>query len=404
MARNLELYPDDFGSAQLGTSAVSYTIQDAVSSIELQARDTAIRNVYARRSAGQAAIETQLQVISFKNYLMPLNKVGTVLKAPLLGTAAYLGGGRALPGSVTVSAYVYELRFSNEVLTCLDVRLSLPRLYCGTVANAESGKFVGGIDVNANLYTDVCEKYTYSKSQMQRISSLLANPIAGAAGGMGDAVRGVVAGGATFYNVATRTGHAYAHATDTISTLSNFLPAAKYSPHNGVSSKTSGFVWSGATPATTADIVDTIDRIDYAAGTLTATAIGTSTTHAHIVHAAYNSDIKGYIAGGSTATAWASADASQFFDDKIHALTYSGQTVALLAARLKERLICADGANSSEGGYIVGGDTPTSAWAGSTTIQKMLYSSEALSTIGATLTRKTSDQGSFSDYGPAYSK
>lgn len=403
MPRNIDLYPDDFGTAQLGTASNTLTIQSAVSSIELQARDTAIRNAYARRSAGQASTENQLQTIKFGNYLMPLNKAGiTLTKAPLLGTAAYFGGGRAAIASATISAYIYELRFSNEVLTSLDVRLTLPRLYAGTVSNAESGKFAGGIDANTNLFTAICEKYTYSKSQIQRISDTLSVAVMGPTGGMGDATRGILAGGASSWTVAVRTGHSYNHSTDAITTLANFLPVAKYSSHNGFSSKTSGFVWSGARPAFSADITDTIDRIDYANQTLTAVAIATSPLHSHLVHAAGNSEIKGYVAGGATAAAWTAGDGN-IFDDQIHSFTYSGQTVALLAVRLPDKVICADGASSSEGFYIVGGDS-TLAWQSSQTIRKMPFANETTYTIGATLTRKTSDQGSLSDYGPAYSK
>lgn len=406
MPRNIDLYPDDFGSAQLGTASNALTIQSAVSSIELQARDTAIRNAYARRIAGQAASENQLQVVKFGNFLMPLNKAGiTLTKAPLLGTAAYFGGGRAAVASATISSYIYELRFSNEVLMSLDIRLTLPRSYCGTVSNSESGKFAGGIDANTNFFTAVCEKYVYSKGQIQRVSDVLSSAIAGPAGGMGDATRGIMAGGGTSFTVAIRTGHSYNHATDIITTLANFLPVAKYSAHNGVSSPTSGFVWSGAALANTANVVDTIDRIDYANQTLTATAIATAVTHSHLIHAAGNSSLKGYFSGGSTAVAYATGgDPLGVMDDTTHSLTYSGQTVALLTARLRERIICADGASSSEAFYVVGGDTPTTNWQGSQTIQKTPFSNETTFTIGATLTRKTSDQGGFSDYGPAYSK
>lgn len=112
------------------------------------------------------------------------------------------------------------------------------------------------------------------------------------------------------------------------------------------------------------------------------------------------SPIKAYVAAGETGTVGGSFNP---YSSTIYAFTYSGETGALLSATLAEAKICTDGANSSVAGYVIGGDTITSGWIGSTSIDRLTFATEASARIGATLYQTFADQGSASDYGAGFS-
>lgn len=401
MPLNPSIYPLDFSfDGRSSNDNPTDTIENAISAIKITSRDTALRQAHTRRISGQHAIcNLQKQtVVTFG--VLPLYKIGvkTTPVIPFLGTAAFLGGGRGHGGGTSYS-YIYRFSFANEYFQQISSRLISPRFYSGTVGNAESGKFCGGTDILAGAVLQVVDKFTLAKQSISRVSATLSEPRFAVIGGMGTSATGILVGGISLNNSPNRDVHLYSHGIDVISQQSNFLPNARFAPHNGLSSQTSGYVWGGSDSSFGGNPLRSIDEIVYSTGTMSGTRIATTPSHAHCVHAAFGNDIAGYVAGGSNV----SPVNSNWMSRDITAFTYSGQTANLLSAQLAEAITCADGVGSSVSGFIIGGDTPSSNWNGIRTTSKLRYDTQTVSPVGSTLDQPLADQGAISDYNPGWS-
>lgn len=396
MARNPQLFPTDFPATIPGVGSEEFALENAVTTIQRQARDTAVRQAHTRRIGGQNSIGNQNKLVSASQLLMPLYQIGPVIQAPpFLGTAAYLGGGR---GYTSTFDAMYQLPFSNETFADMGVRLTEARMYCGTVGDASAGRFCGGFNSKFGTSVTSLDEFTYLKESVQRLGAQLSQARFGLAGGIGDKTKGLLLGGVAVGSTsAVRTGDRLTYATNTISGLGNFLLANRIAPHNGTCSKFSGYIYGGSPIAWLGGPLFTIERVTLTTEAIT--TIGTTLAHAHVVHGACGNDIKGYLAGGNTnpPASW------NWFTDTITAFTYSGETAAPLSAKLIEPKVCLDGTGSSAAGFFVGGDTPTANWQGTTTADKLTYSNETTARLGAQLSQPQSDQGAVSDYGAGFS-
>jgi hypothetical protein len=396
MARNPQLFPTDFPTTLAGVGSEEFALENAVTTVQRQARDTAVRQAHTRRIGGQNSIGNQNKLVSASPLLMPLHQIGSIIQAiPFLGTAAYLGGGR---GHGSTFSSIYRLPFSNETFNPLGVRLTDNREYAGTVGDASSGRFCGGFSNKFGTTVASLDEFTYLKESVQRLAVQLSQARLGLAGGIGDKVKGLLLGGvADGSSSAVRTGDRLTYATNTISGLGNFLAVNRFAPHNGTCNKFSGYVYGGSPLAFSGNPLFSVERVTLSTEALT--TIGTTLAHAHVVHGACGNDIKGYLAGGNTnpPATW------NWFTNTITAFTYSGETSAPLAATLTEGKVCVDGTGSSIAGYFVAGDTATSNWQGTTTADKLTYSNESTTRLGAQLSQPQADQGAVSDYGAGFS-
>jgi len=394
MPRNPAIYPDDFvTSRSLGSIKTTLTIESAVSSIEIQARDTALRQAHTRRIAGQNEIANQNKLLRIASRLMPLNQVGTVVaSSPILGKTAYFGGGRQ---ESKATNYITTFLFSNEIFKESDLTLSSPRLYVGTVGNNESGKICGGQSTVTGTFYDAIDKITFNNGagKLQKIAAVLSQGLLGAVGGMGDKVKGILVGGVAGNGKLTRDAHVYTHAIDEIRVIANQLTTARFAPHNGLSSKTAGYVWLGSEKFYNGAVVRVIDKTIYDSN-LVATPISTTATQSQVVHASFSNPRRGHIAGGFV-------NAQGALSNSITGFTFSGETSAILSATLDQPRVCVDGTGSSVAGYTVGGSTATAA--STKTVQKYDYATDINRVIDAQLTIPLADQGAIADYGPGFS-
>lgn len=388
MSKNLLIYPNDFTlPARLGsvaTSSTSTTLEAAVSQIATQARDTALRQAHTRRILGQSTISQNKSVKT--GLLMPLHQVGTVIAAPpFLGTVAYI------PGTDGLQCFL----FSNETFRRSTAKLPQEYLYGSVTGNSESGKFVGGL-TGTGLVGNNFDKLDYKKEAVSRTAAKLVEPRIAGIGQMGNALTGIIAGGANSAGVLRQDCHFYNHLTDVVNTLANFLQRARFAPHGGASSQFSGYILGGSTSYFGTDLIRSIERIPYATGTSASINVAPDAPHSHWVHATFSNPVKGYFAGGANSFPYGSDM------DRITALTFSGETTALIAARLAQPTICSFGAGSSGAGYIFAG------WNGDLSlinkgVSKLDYATEATSIIGAHLLEQAWDRGAISDYSPGFS-
>lgn len=394
MARNSLIYPEDFplvarlGVAAMTASQTAVTLESAVSSIEVQARDTALRQAHTRRISGQSAINNQNKFVR-TGLLMPLHEVGNITAAPrFLGTTTYI------PGTNGLQCFL----FSNEVFRRSTAKLPQEYIYGSTTGNSESGKFVGGM-TGTGLTGDQFDKIVYKKETVVRTNARLSEPRLTSIGQMGTPTTGIIVGGYTTSGlVSLRDCHFYNHVADSVSVVGNFLQRERFAPHGGTSSLFAGYILGGSSKPFGIDRIRSIERIPYATNTVSSVNVSPDAPHAHWVHAAFSSPVKGYYAGGANTP----PPYIDGFMDRITAITFSGETSALIAARLAQPTICSFGAGSSQAGYIFAG------WIGDLTlvnkgVSKLDYDSETTSVIGAQLLEQAWDRGAVADYSPGFS-
>ena len=397
MAINTVLYPLDFSTLQGVVTDDSSSLETAISTLSTQARDTAVQQAQSRRLAGQMSAALQNQQVTAQPILMPLYLVGTAgLQPPFLGTACYLGGGR---GDGATLGYFYQLTFANECFIPQGIRLTVERGYTGTLCDAQAGRFCGGAMSN-NVFGSFAsaDKLSFATKSMVRMASMLSIGIWGLCGGMGNKTKGFLMGGWTETENTTRLSHRLTYATDTFASLGNYLLTKRAAPHNGLSSKFSGYILGGAQEIWFTNVMSTVERVTFSNESVA--QIGSQLTYSHMVHASFGYDVKGYLAGGGSFNGTSNWN---WFSDNISALTYSGEGISLLSSKLIESRVCADGSGSSAAGFIVGGDSPSSSWRGSKTTDKLIYSSETSSRIGSQMAAEQADQGAISDYGAGFS-
>ncbi|MGB3203619.1 MAG: hypothetical protein WBB28_01385 [Crinalium sp.] len=395
---NISLYPLDFNLSQREVGGREVSLEAAIAETERQDRDVALRQAHARRIAGQNEIANQNNSdIQTSQLLMPTHRIGRrVTSSFTLGTAAYLGGGRGEGGS---SGYIDQFKFSSETITEMGIRLITARFYTGTIGNAESGKFVGGTNINNGFYSRGIDKIDYAKQSIQQVGMLLDIPRVSPAGGMGTASTGLLAGGLLeTTRLSTRDCIVYDHVSDTHSITANSLTEDKCAPHNGLSSKVNGYVCSGSRLLWSGPLIFSYEEIPYYGAAYIANIVGTSIV-SNLISASFTNDIRGYRAGGYD-------DVTEgFFGRVITGFSYDTKIPLTISTTLNTKKTCADGTGDNINGFVVGGDTvtPWSDWKGIREIERFRYGDESIAIIGAKLTHERADQGAVADYGPGFS-
>lgn len=401
MSKNINIYPNDFTfSLQSTGSAPVNTLADAVNSLSIQLRDAAVRLAHTRRISGQNEIFALEQQTKIYFGYMPLYRIGKKsipVISPITGNAAFLVGGVA----VYLTNYVIEFSYSNQVLRELSVRLGAPKKDIGSASNTESGKFVGGetetqdpsqfANPNTYLNCNTIEKLTYAKRTLSVSSLILSDSLAGVTGNMGTSSVGFLAGGRISYGYGSKYLHQYNHNTDAITVQQSYFATNKYSPNNGLSSQTAGYICGGVNNiygSLTSTSTYAVDEINYATVGLTPSKLFLVSPRLHYYHAAFGNDVAGYLAGGINNDSFA-----------ITTIPYTSLTASVLSVQLNQARYGCGGASSNLNGYILGGDTSN----GHTSIVSQFnYASQAVSDLSVSLAYPASGQGITSDYLPSF--
>jgi hypothetical protein len=395
LSKNINVYPDDFTSDIAASGSIDPTaaIENAVTGLEVTARDTALRLVNQRRLAAQSIISTQNNQVRAFHKRMPPQVVGKgVAQSLTLGSTVFIPG--------TGGLQIFNLL--NEVFRRSSCVLPGEHVYGSTIGNSESGKFAGGfIDMASGLTTSSVDKILYypRESVKGQIAKLSDDRIS-AIGQMGDRTRGLLAGGGTSFGVLKQDCSVYNHVSDAIALLSNFLQRTRYAPHGGLSSKFAGYILGGCEKYGAGALVNSIEKIDYASTLTSSRYVAGTTPHAHVAHAAFGNDISGYLAGGSNSfppwKKWNTSDITEF--------PFATETPFLSSSRLPNELVCSFGAGSSDAGYIFSGwvDSTFSSLNNSG-VFKFRYSDKQASLVESRLLEQAWDRGAISDYGAGFS-
>jgi len=399
MATNSFLYPAGFTGKN--NSAVVSTFDAAIAAIEVQARDTSLKESYTSRMLGQNTISVLGKSSPQSYFRMPLHKIGRRLlpNSTLLGTSGYACGGRVeFPVRIMFNT-IQTLRYSSEILTTMSSTLSEKRTYMGTTGNQQSGKICGGGRGDGTTSFFSIDKIDYSKQTVSRVGATLSSGLFNSVGGIGTKTKGLLIG---YSDAAT-----YSHSLDTLAPIAGFTNYTGASWHQGLSSKNAGYLWSRLRWNGVNDWLwntpdNTIVKVDYASDSFTPTQLSLTPPHLHTNHSAASSSTNGYVCGGSNyvpananlGVYWFSKDVSRF--------NFGAETITLLSNKLSRPVVCTTAIGSSLAMYLIGGDV---SWTETSlkTIEKINFSTEAASIIGSELSYSASDHGSVSDFNPSWS-
>jgi hypothetical protein len=376
MPNNPLFYPDDFPDSKRGTtSSATNSVESAIALLATTTRDTALKQVHARRNTSIGVIANQGKLVNTSHAAMPLNFVGLqVIGSLLVGKTAYI------PGRDGLQCFSY----SNEVFRRSSIKLPQEYRYVTVAGNAESGKIGGGAS-NGNLTANFNKIKYYPQENVEGAIAQLSEPLHSAMGQMGDATRGILASGIPQYsNVPTKKGHLY----------------NRFAPHGGLSSQYAGYILGGSNLAWEGSLIKSIEKIAYGATIVPATTIASTLAHSHVIHAAFSGISKGYLLGGSNSippgSKWASRDITGF--------TFAGEVAAPLSITLPNELTCSFGAGSSEAGYVFTGWVEDSFnTLSNTSVFKIRYTDEQPFLLEIKLLEEAWDTGAVSDYSPGFS-
>ncbi|QLE46370.1 hypothetical protein FD723_39865 (plasmid) [Nostoc sp. C052] len=391
MPRNPLFYPDDFPTEKRGASTTANNFETAINLLQTNARDTALLQIHARRSAAQGIVGNQGKITKISHDIMPSYLVGNRINNSLvIGTTAYI------PGNYGLQCFSYH----NENFRRSSIKLEHDLHYVVTTGNSESGKIGCGVDWSG-AFSSVFNKIKYyPKEFVEGAIAQLSEPRIAAIGQIGDATRGIIAGGANKFGVLQRNSSTYTHATDTIVAIANLLQIARFAPHGGLSSKFAGYILGGSDAYFGGTPLKSIEKVNYTTNIGAATTISSTIEHSHTVHAAFGNANKGYLLGGSNAspvnTKWAS--------NVITGFTYSGEIATALSISLPNELTCSFGAGSSEAGYVFTGWVEDSFNSlSNTSVFKLRFADEQPFLIEVKLLEDAWDTGAVSDYGAGFS-
>jgi hypothetical protein len=277
--------------------------------------------------------------------MLLLGVLAAQAQAQAITYAAYFAGGRLSNG--TRAATVAKLDFNTEVRSNLAVGLSVAKINSTGFASSVAGYSAGGDD------TTSVDKFEFSNDSRVTLAVGIQNPRTECAGFESD-VSGYVEGGGpqqprTFVEK-------FSFATD----ARTVLPAlsANRTAVSGASSSTHGYgIGSNNT---------TVTKREFSTDSYNATAL--TLTHSLTGRPATESDLAAYVFTNN----------SNSFVQKI---LFSTDTASVLAAEVSSVGRSAAGAASIEAGYVTGGNLNTAL----DVIEKLDFSTEAMSTIGATL-------------------
>lgn len=386
-------YPPSIASSSLPGDPIVPGVEEIVDTltyIQIQTRDTALRQANTRRIVGHQTIWNQNHLTGAVNLPISFAEMGkSTLPAPgVLGTVAFLAGGRSYGNPLSDMMAFY---LGNESAAAVGMVLSEVRTYLSTCANDSSGFYMGGLNA-IGMFT-VIEELAFDKPNIARIAATLSVARFGSAG-ICNATQGVTLGGTVSDGVSTtQVADRISFDTKAVTALGNKLIASRIAGHNGTSNPTDGYIWGGASLWSAIPSARLFNIEGYNFQSQNCTTLGGSLSVCHLSHAAFGSPAVGYVAGGIAATV-----PGLPVTDIISRLPYDTLTISALGARMADPTVCVDGTQSSAAGYTLGGDITD--FAGPARSNKLIFNTESAYPLGTALPGIYADRGAVCDYNP----
>jgi hypothetical protein len=237
-----------------------------------------------------------------------------------------------------------------------------------------AGYFAGGDSSVGRVAT--VNKFAFSDDSRTTLATGLSVASHSLAGMANSGTAGYFGGGdSSGGNIATI--NKFLFLDDSRTTLVTGLSSSCFRLAAMANSGTAGYFGGGKTNS----VVDTVDKFTFSNDSRSTLASPLSTQLENL--AAYaNSGTAGYFVGGNTNTNFGATGRVR----TVHKYAFSGDTLSTLENKLavaRENLAAM--ANSGTAGYAAGGYSATSGFTKSSSIEKLLFSNDTNSTIGATL-------------------
>jgi|GEM_PF-2585308 len=402
MPNNTNIYPDDFANENVVSDAL--TLENAITFIQVQARNTSRRLANSRRISGQNEIANLQRATKINFGYLSLKSVGQqqddsidtpdtpVISPSFLGTVSYFQ---------SIDHGLERFNFANEGFSPSGLKLKdRPISEFAGAGNAESGKFCGGRYYYSLSWLRSIEKIVYATEIVSRINAELSHGVSNMTGGMGNSEKSILTGGSYFvYGVGffpSNMASTLNNITEALTFQNTFLTSFRINPPNGLSSSTAGYIWAGTTLGHDSyygsyTMVSFIDEIVYSTGTWIPTQISNTPPHTHINHGAFGNAVNGYVVGGVS---------RDFSRRDITRFKYSDQSISLLGTKISAPITEIGSTGCSTSGYIVAsmqGGLSTSL------TQKFRYDTETTSLAGGILGTTLLTQAGSCDYSAGWS-
>jgi hypothetical protein len=393
---NRQLYPLDYPqTADTGASA----LEEAIRSVQREAKLTAIRNGLSRLISGQNAARLQGALLPSYGYTLPANKAGTVQAAlKFKGTKGYFAGGNTI--SATASrTYISSMIFASETIRALSTHLTDDREAPLSTGNRKSGYAAGGWATKLSSANSSFDRVDYLSDTTIRLNvNLSIKKYGGAA--IGTKFAGFFAGGLTVWGYNHRAVDKLNYTDpETIEQKGNILTVERVCGINSTGTPTKGYYYAGGTftPATGWLAVFSIDVLTFAGETVA--ALGKSLSWAHANHAAAGNDKKALLMGG-----WSLMGTWFQEADNVSEFVYATETPALLGKMLTIPTSMASAVNTSTSCYMATGMIPVGADISNyLRIEKFNFDPTTKVPFGVRLPMQQGAPGGLSDYGASFS-
>jgi hypothetical protein len=293
---------------------------------------------------------------------------------PFDPSAGYLVGGNL--GYPSYSSYANKLLFSTEAVSQVNNVLNEGRSNVAGMANSGTAGYIMGGYNSAGTHTNIIRKLMFSDESSSTISATYVAPVYSAAGFANSGTAGYYTGGRD--NSSPQTLRAefrkIAFSNDAASTLSATASTASVYASAFANSGTAGY-YSGGQIASF-HYTNRIEKLSFSGETRSVLSATLSSVRAYSMGFA-NSGTAGYWAGGG--------DESGNGITEIAKLSFSNDSLSAISSAFSPgRFDGAGVAKSGTAGYCMGG-TKTNSSTTTTQIDKVLFSTDTLSTISATI-------------------
>jgi hypothetical protein len=326
------LYPSDYPQ-----SSLSSALELAVSQLQVDTRQSAIKQKMSLYKTGQMTIHNQNAETIAKFYRMPLNMVGKKIKSNTMkGTVAYWVGGQ---DGLNQNPQTYSLRCSvidrlvmlGDVVSRAGSRLSEERQWPSCVGNKVSFWTVGGWNDSPSGLSKTIDRTDFINESTRRISQQLTRYLYRSIG-CGTKYSGYHFGG----DEGGWTGQRYTNKIEKIdfidqstNTTSTTLAQAKVTGQTTAGNKVAAYIFGGESANVIKNI---IEKFSFNGETIN--TLGVSLIRATANYGAFGNSNNIYIIGGNGQYNWWVLDATSLGIQKFSLLTETISNIGISIAPL----------------------------------------------------------------------
>lgn len=414
MAKNLELYPEDFPPVS------TIEIQSEFDYLESSVLKTALKQILSIRSAGQMTTRNQTQLmISHKGKMKtefigpniiirpeddtPLQINPSKIPNNIKGTTGFFfGGDRLGDSSIDSRKSIEKLHFLGDLKETISSTLTEGKQFMGVGGTQTNAWLFGGWNTSTGNISSAIEKIDYQSENTLRMGQSLSTP-RHSLGAANNNVSAYLMGGGTNQWIYTDPNYPFSRMVDKFSLFGEVLIALGISLNQSRSctpnlkgNKYS--VWIFGESGAAWEVLNTVERFDFATETISPVSLAIGHNFAGTANLGNERFL--YSVGGKSNNKenWKKGESAITKFD-MEAISSTRMNLTLNTPRCGLSSV-----NSNQFGYIAGGWANPSSSLPSDKIEKLmsLGTGESLISLGISLQSPRAEFGSISNYGETF--